>query len=246
MKKSGGSEGKWFDSDATRADRVTRVHTTETQLARPGATPAVSDDQKRTVREGYDDIAAAYDAQRSMDPEDVAPLPDLRNAVGADCDLLDLGCGAGKGPLEAFPEANGVGLDFSRAQVELGRSRLAADFVLGDMAALPFADDTFDAVTAFFSIIHVPIDEHRAVFEEVRRVLRPGGQFVFCTSDDWTGGEDDWLEAGARMEWSFPSLDETEATLDAVGLEIVERYGIWSEMDQVNWPFYRCRLPPTA
>jgi ubiquinone/menaquinone biosynthesis C-methylase UbiE len=201
----------------------------------------VTDDQRRTVRDGYDDIAETYDAQRSRDPETITPVADLREAVGEDCRLLDLGCGGGRGPLAAFPRADAVGIDFSRVQLDIARERVDADLCVADMTSLPFVDDSFDAVTAFYSIIHVPIDEHRQVYEEVRRVLRPDGQFVFNVGDDWSGGEDGWLDTDTRMEWSFPSLDETVATLEAAGLSVVEEYAVWSEMDDTEWPFFRCR-----
>lgn len=210
----------------------------------------VTDDQKRAVRDGYDEMAAVYDDHRSLDADDLAPLEDLREFLDAegragDGRLLDLGCGAGRGVLEGFADRETVGLDFSRAQLDLARERVESGLVLGDMTGLPFTDDAFDAVTAFYSVIHLPTDQHRTVYEEVVRVLRPGGTFVLSIGDDWAGSNDDWLDSGARMEWSFPSLAETERTLEAAGLPIVERYDVRSEMDADDWPFLRCRLPTT-
>ncbi len=52
----------------------------------------------------------------------------------------------------------------------------------GDGAALPFADETFDAVVCFTMLHHVPSPEHQdRLFAEAARVLRPGG--VFAGSD---------------------------------------------------------------
>lgn len=202
----------------------------------------MTDEQKRTVRDGYDDVAAAYDAERSHDSADGPVLEPLRDAVEDDGRLLDLGCGAGRGPLEGFGGHETVGLDFSRVQLDLARGRVDAGLVLGDMAHLPFAADRFDAVTAFYSVIHLPVGQHPTVYEEVARVLRPGGEFVLSIGDDWAGTNDDWLESGARMEWSFPPLEETEASLEAAGLPVVDRYAVRSEMDENDWPFLRCRL----
>ena len=50
-----------------------------------------------------------------------------------------------------------------------------ADFVRADIAHVPFADGVFDALIAFYSIIHVPRDEHIELMANVYRVLCPGG-----------------------------------------------------------------------
>jgi len=44
------------------------------------------------------------------------------------------------------------------------------------------------------------------------------------------------------MAWSFPPIAETERLLAEAGFTITERYGVRSEMDDVDWPFLRCRL----
>jgi SAM-dependent methyltransferase len=200
------------------------------------------DDQRATVRAGYDAMADEYDADRTSDPADNEGLIDLRESLPAEPRLLDLGCGAGEGPLQFLPAERAVGLDFSGEQLRLARDRVDAALVSGDMTALPFADGGFDAVTAFYSVIHLPIADHGDCYTEVARVLKPGGEFLFSIGDDWAGENDDWLDSGERMAWSFPPLQETERRLADAGLEVVERYGVRSEMDDGDWPFLRCRL----
>ncbi|GAB7093557.1 class I SAM-dependent methyltransferase [Halolamina litorea] len=201
------------------------------------------DEQRATVRDGYDAMAETYDERRSASPTANEGLVALRESLPADPRVLDLGCGAGEGPLATLPTEGAVGLDFSTAQLRLARERTDAALVAGDMTALPFDDGRFDAVTAFYSVIHLPEDEHRDCYAEVARVLRPGGEFLFSIGDDWAGENDDWLDTGARMAWSFPPLRETERLLEAAGLELVEQYGVRSEMDDAEWPFLRCRVP---
>ena len=61
----------------------------------------------------------------------------------------------------------------------MARSKVPeAGFVRADIAHVPFADGVFDAVVAFYSIIHVPRDEHVGLMANVYRVLRPGGILV--------------------------------------------------------------------
>lgn len=199
------------------------------------------DDQRRTVRDGYDSMAETYDAERGTD-SDHAALERFRESLPTAPRLLDLGCGSGRGPLEQFSATNAVGLDFSEAQLRLARERTGAGLVAGDMTALPFSDDSFEAVTAFYSVIHLPLADHADCYAEVARVLGPGGQFLFSIGDDWAGENPDWLDSGEKMAWSFPPLAETEELLEEAGLVVEERVGVRSEMDDTDWPFLRCRL----
>lgn len=199
------------------------------------------DEQRRTVRSGYDAMAGTYDAQRSASPAENEGLVALRESLPESPRVLDLGCGAGSGPLQFLPDERAVGLDFSGEQLRLAGERTDAALVNGDMTALPFGADSFDAVTAFYSVIHLPLADHGDCYAEVERVLRPEGEFLFSIGDDWAGRNDDWLGSGAEMAWSFPPMAETERLLEQAGLTVVERVDVRSEMDDGAWPFLRCR-----
>lgn len=199
------------------------------------------DERRSTVQAGYDAMATTYDDQRTDPPSDNDGLVALRDSLPAEPRVLDLGCGAGAGPLEFLPAERAIGLDFSSQQLRLARDRIDADLVAGELTTLPFSADSFDAVTAFYSVIHLPIDAHADCYEEVARVLKPGGEFLFSIGDDWAGENDDWLDPGERMAWSFPPLSETERLLEAAGLTVEDRYAVESRMDDVEWPFLRCR-----
>lgn len=72
-----------------------------------------------------------------------------------------------------------VGSDFSRNMLEEARRRFSSLPILwqvGDANALPFADNTFEAVT--FGYLLRNVDDSLRVLREVRRVLRPGGRVV--------------------------------------------------------------------
>lgn len=200
-------------------------------------------EQKRAVRDGYDEMAERYDEVRAEDTEHEG-LARLRETLPADPSLLDLGCGDGTGPLQEVDVGNAVGLDFSGEQLRLATERTDAALVTGDLTALPFADERFDAVTAFYSVIHLPVAQHGECYAEVERVLAPGGRFLFSIGDDWAGGNDDWLDSGTRMEWSFPELAETKRLLTEAGLTVEATFGVESEMDDANWPFLLCQNDP--
>lgn len=96
--------------------------------------------------------------------------------------LLDIGSGTGGivgAACKHHPGLTAVAADFTFAMMDAGRRRLAG-YPIGwcgaDALALPFADNTFDAVTSGYLIRNV-VDIEKAFREQVR-VLRPGGSVV--------------------------------------------------------------------
>jgi SAM-dependent methyltransferase len=91
--------------------------------------------------------------------------------------ILDVGCGTGEQAARAASVLGAavVGLDQSERMVELTRAR-GIEAVVGDVQDLPFADGSFDAVTASWMLYHLP-DLDRGL-AEIARVLRPGGRLV--------------------------------------------------------------------
>ena len=100
----------------------------------------------------------------------------------------DLGCGPGYLTIELARGAPGLhvtGVDLSDAMLTQAFSnvRLAGmahqtDFRTGDVAALPFPTASLDLVVSTLSLHHW--DDPTPVFDEVARVLRPGGAFLLC------------------------------------------------------------------
>lgn len=200
--------------------------------------------RRRAIVAGYDDVAGAYDAERTDESDEHALLDDLADELDADARILDVGCGGGRPVLTRFAAAyDVVGLDVSTEQLRRARDAADAPTVRGDAVQLPLERDVVDAVTAFHSIIHVPSDQHEDVVREVARVLRPGGRFLFSTGGEaWTGTNPDWLGAGSEMHWSFPGLEATRGLLTDAGFEIETEVRADNEMDDGAWPFLLARL----
>jgi SAM-dependent methyltransferase len=118
---------------------------------------------------------AAYTEQVSL-PLFGAVLDAARVSPGTR--LLDAGCGAGLLVLLASLRGAEVSaLDASAALTAIVRQRVpAADVREGDLEALPFADSTFDAVTAVNSLFYAA--DMEAAMRELLRVMRPGGRVV--------------------------------------------------------------------
>jgi len=132
------------------------------------------------VQEGQ--FAAAYDAV-------------LAHAnVGPGTRHLDAGCGAGMAAaVSAALGASVTGLDASEALLAIARERTpSADFRLGDLETLPFADNSFDLVTGFNSFQYA--GNAKGALREAGRVTRPGGWVVIMT---W--GEPAGMEAAGHV-----------------------------------------------
>jgi demethylmenaquinone methyltransferase/2-methoxy-6-polyprenyl-1,4-benzoquinol methylase len=114
--------------------------------------------------------------------------------------LLDIATGTGDIALEALHQVPGlraVGGDFTIEMMRAGKrapARQAIRWVGADTLALPFPDDTFDAVTSGFlmrNVIDVP-----GAFREQMRVTRPGGTIVVLESSP---PKDNWMRPFIRL-----------------------------------------------
>ena len=135
-----------------------------------------------TQRAGeYDQIFAPVSAQAIDDILDnLGPLRETRH--------LDVACGTGHLVGAASKRgATSEGIDFSPAMVDTAKVNYPTDrFQTADAADLPYKDETFDAVSCAFGLSHM--EDPQAVVEEVFRVLKPGGRFVFTLWFDAAGG----------------------------------------------------------
>ena len=69
-----------------------------------------------------------------------------------------------------------TGVDVSSSMLELARVHVPeANFVKMDMRQLEFDADCFDGICAFYSLFHVPREEHLQVLIGFNRLLRQGG-----------------------------------------------------------------------
>jgi demethylmenaquinone methyltransferase/2-methoxy-6-polyprenyl-1,4-benzoquinol methylase len=96
--------------------------------------------------------------------------------------VLDLAAGTGVSTAELQRSgAQAIACDFSLGMLRAGRAarqRRGVTFVAGDGMHLPFADESFDAVTIAFGLRNIA-DPSQAL-REMARVVRPGGRLVVC------------------------------------------------------------------
>jgi ubiquinone/menaquinone biosynthesis C-methylase UbiE len=181
---------------------------------------------KRLVAMGYDHIAAEMLRMATSEPpgRKVGYLERTTAALSPNASVLDLGCGPGLQSAWLSERFRTVGADISRGQLALARQRVpGASFLLADMSSLAFAPQSFDAIVAFYSIIHLPREEHAALFTSMHRWLKAGGRLlVVLGANDTEGSESNWLGMGADMWWSHFDAQTGLDMLRAASFTIVE------------------------
>ena len=182
-------------------------------------------DPKQIVAQGYDAIAERHAewAGHTRTDERERYTAILLNALPPGARVLELGCGVGVPTTRQLTHRFAVtGVDISAQHIApCQRNVPAATFVQADMAALDFPPASFDAVAAFYSIIHVPREEHAALLHDIATWLRPGGLLVAALGAGSTQAtvEQDWL--GVPMYFShFDGATNQRLVADA-GLRII-------------------------
>jgi SAM-dependent methyltransferase len=139
------------------------------------------------VRAAYDVTAEEYAEAFADDllglPLDREVLDSVAERIGGSSLVLELGCGPGQvGKYLSERGFRVVGLDISFQMLLVARRRTGnRTLVCGDMRSTPFGSESFSGVVAFYSIHHLPRSVLQSVLAEIRRVLRPAGQFVVAT-----------------------------------------------------------------
>jgi SAM-dependent methyltransferase len=179
-------------------------------------------DPKELVALGYDRIAETYLLRHGRSEVREHWLGELLVLLPARARVLDLGCGAGI-PVARKLVGCGfdvIGVDGSGRQLELARGNVPeAELVHADMTSIDFDRASFNAVIAFYSITHVPREEHGMLLRRIAGWLKPGGVFMASLGsgqcEEWSGK---WL--GAEMYFSHYDSDANKRLVCDAGLTI--------------------------
>jgi SAM-dependent methyltransferase len=127
--------------------------------------------------------------------------------------LLDMACGSGLAiELAGIRGASCAGVDASPRLVAVAQDRNPdSDIRVGDMQALPWADETFDVVTSFRGIWGTT----PTAVEEAHRVLVPGGRLAITVWGNVTRSPGSWMMAPFR--WSTEEKVRHQADMVALG-----------------------------
>jgi SAM-dependent methyltransferase len=193
----------------------------------------ISDNLIRAIRGSYDELADEY-ARRIFyelenKPLDRELLKRFAVQVSGRGEVCDMGCGPGHVARFLHDEGTTVfGLDLSPRMLEQAR-RLNPDIAFreGDMMALNLATGTLAGITAFYAIVNIPAASLPLVFQEMHRVLQPGGLLLlgFHTGDEALHEDELWGRSISMDFFLFPpSL--IQQLMEAAGFaveEVIER-----------------------
>lgn len=184
------------------------------------------------MRDAYDAVARAYDAQLANEldgkPLDRALLGGFVELVGAGR-IADVGCGPGhvtRYIAAGHPDV--IGIDLSPGMISVARERAPElAFAEGSMLQLPTPSGAWAGVVALYSIIHLPAEQRATACREFARALRPGGWLLVAfhiDSAEFAAGEVNhfttWFGESVDLDGYFIDPAEVVLNLESAGFDI--------------------------
>ena len=136
------------------------------------------------IKNMFDKIANNYDFMNQIisfgtDKHIKSKCIDLLK-LQPDSKVLDLCTGTGDlaGIIRnKFPAIDIIGVDFSENMLDIARKKHPGiNFINADCTKLPFEDNSFDVITASYGLRN--IEDYPSALKEIRRILKPDGQFL--------------------------------------------------------------------
>lgn len=178
-------------------------------------------EKEEIVRKGYDKLAEKYQVIRhAFDNEE--ELGEFTSLLPRKAKVLDVGCGTGVPVAESLVEKgfDVTGIDFSDNMLKLARKNVPkAKFVLKDMTKLNFEADSFDGLTALYSIIHLPRKKHFSLFQSFHRILKQEGIMLICLGPDEWEATDKYCDT--EMFWSHYNPEKSLQLIEKAHFEII-------------------------
>ncbi len=181
----------------------------------------MKDDSKHIVASGYDACGVRYSTARAHDPS--PEIERIIETISPGDTVLDIGCGAGVPVTSALARVcSVVGVDISPVQIEQARRNVPqATFHIGDIMTMEFAPQTFDAIVSFYSLFHLPREEHRPLLERIALWLRPHGHLLATVANSSHPGYTEPDFFGARMYWSHFEQSWYSSVLSELGFDLL-------------------------
>jgi SAM-dependent methyltransferase len=200
------------------------------------------------IRASYDSAARAY-AEHLAD--ELAHKPLDRHLLNRFAEetlgrglVADFGCGPGH--IARYLHEQGVkmiGTDLSSGMVEVAASlHPGLEFRVDDMARSSFADASLAGIVSFYSIVHFEAAELSNIFQQMRRVLAPGGlALVAFHIGDQVVHLDDLFGAPVSLDFRFHIPGEVVEELQQAHLPVIE-HTEREPYEGVEYPSRRCYL----
>lgn len=174
----------------------------------------MSEIDRSTVKKSFHSNAENYDSIAVVQKRVINQLLQQLTKIRQPDRILDIGCGTG-GLLEEtgkmMTDSQITGLDLAFGMTMIGKQRLRsrsnAGFICGDAEQLPFCNGSFDLVIS--TSAYQWINPLQPAFCEVKRVLKPGGRFIFALFGEKTLFELKESYRQALTEHDSPMPDRT-------------------------------------
>lgn len=177
--------------------------------------------QRDLVRQGYDQMARSYMAEREQ-LKSGKYVQKLLKLLPRKASVLDVGCGAGI-PIDDLIIKAGhevVGIDISPKMVELAKRNCPeGSYLVGDMLDLKKGEYLVDAVVSFYAIFHIPRDKHEQMLKVLVSLVKPGGYLLLTMGERDFEGEH--MLYGVKMWSSHWGVARNRKMLEKQGVEIV-------------------------
>ncbi len=147
-----------------------------------------------SLRETYNSFADTYDANRGF-----FDISEILHSFYATLEpkhgkLLDLGCGAGEPVARYFIDHDWrvTGVDFSERMIELAAKYAPKmEAIRADVMDVTFEPQQFDAISASYSLFHIPTEHQTRLFSSIFEWLKPNGKLLFTyATKEYTGAEE--------------------------------------------------------
>jgi ubiquinone/menaquinone biosynthesis C-methylase UbiE len=199
-----------------------------------------------STRRAYDALAPLYHDRfpdlRAEQPVDRAMIGAFAEYVRgrADRQVLDAGCGTGRliGPLRELG-LDVTGVDLSPGMLEVARSvHPDVELINTDLRRMPFPDDRFAGVVAWYSLINCAPSDLAQALAEIARVLRPGG-YLLTGFQSGVGSrlQSDTYSQGHERELHLRTAEEMAAAFASAGITVVAQASRAMEPDTADGDF---------
>lgn len=171
----------------------------------------------------HEEYLSEYRDELIKKPYDKEFLERFIKQIPVSGELLDIGC-CSTAQQARFFQANGLNvksIDLSGKCIKTAKQNFAGiDFIKMDMTEMDFASKSFDAINAFYSIIHIPNEKLDRLFFDFNRILRINGKIAITVHSGYFYGYFD--ENDTPVFYRTYTKKELTDYLTKYGFKIIE------------------------
>lgn len=174
------------------------------------------------IAKGYDQLAEHWASDKFPQDNGIAQHERALAFVKIKRRALDIGCGASGRLIElllaqGFDVAGVEGVDISERMLSLARNHHPqTTFHQADICTWQLPH-TYDFISAWDSIWHIPLSEQTQVLSRIMQALNPGGVFIFTTGGLDKPSEKTDAFMGPEMYYSVLGIPATLALVEKCG-----------------------------